>query len=49
MGSCTMFTMIPLVSDAVTSFTIHDIFRSLESIGIVVDNNEIDLFNSYRR
>ena len=48
-GSCTMFTLIPLLSDAVNSFKIHDIFRSLESIGMVVDNNEIDLFNSYRR
>ncbi len=48
-GSCTMFTLIPLLSDAVNSFRIHDIFRSLESIGVVIDNNEIDLFNSYRR
>ena len=48
-GSCTMFTLVPLLSDAVNSFKIHDIFRSLESIGVVIDNNEIDLFNSYRR
>ncbi len=47
-GAITLFTLISLRTDSVSSYILPDIFKSTETLGIVVDNNEIDLHNSYR-
>ncbi|MBO5910055.1 MAG: hypothetical protein J6Q15_00950 [Clostridia bacterium] len=47
-GGNTLFTLIPLRSDVVNKLSIHNMFRGMETLGIVIDNNEIDLYNSYR-
>lgn len=47
-GSATSFTLIPLRSEIVDNIPQYNMFRSYESLGIVVDNGEIDLYNSYR-
>ena len=47
-GSGTNFTIISLRNNNLNSYNINDIFRSSETLGIVIENNEIDLFNSYR-
>jgi len=43
-GSVTMFTLVSLRSDRIESHTPY----SVETLGIVIDNNEVDLYNSYR-
>lgn len=48
LGSGTSFVAIPLRSDIVNTFTPHTLFKAVETIGVVIDNNEIDMFNSYR-
>ena len=47
-GAITLFTLISLRTDSVGSYTLHELFKSAETLGVVVDNNEIDLYNSYR-
>lgn len=46
-GSCTSFVIIPTRNNH-KQYNLHDVFKSFETLGLVVENNEIDLFNSYR-
>jgi len=47
-GDGTSFTLIQLRTEIVNTFKVHNIFKSIETLGIVIDDNEIDLYNSYR-
>lgn len=47
-GAITSFTLMSMRSDVVNSIHSYNIFRSFETLGIVIDNGEIDLYNSYR-
>ena len=47
-GSCTTFSLISLKNRSIKSLKLHNLIRGTETLGIMVDNNEIDLFNSYR-
>ncbi len=48
LGACTSFSLVSLRTGDITSIIIPPICKSIETLGIIVDNNEIDLFNSYR-
>lgn len=47
-GSSTDFILVPLRFNSLKSVKIPDVFKSSETMGIVIENNQIDLFNSYR-
>ncbi|MBQ7798365.1 MAG: hypothetical protein IJ371_04510, partial [Clostridia bacterium] len=47
-GGSNSFAIITLRSNDVNSYTLNSLFKSVETLGIVIENNEIDLFNSYR-
>ena len=47
-GSATDFTVVPLRFSTLRSVKLPEICKANETLGIVVDNNEIDLFHSYR-
>lgn len=47
-GSVSIYTLISLRSNSIDSFVPYAIFKSVETLGIVIDNNEVDLYNCYR-
>ena len=47
-GSITSFTLVSLRADTINTFSVHNLFKSAETLGVVIDNNEVDIFNSYR-
>lgn len=47
-GDCTSFTLVSLRTNNLASINIPKIYKCAESLGVIVDNNEIDLYNSYR-
>lgn len=47
-GSVTEFVVVSLRANNISSYSINTLFKSAETIGLVFENNEIDLFNSYR-
>lgn len=47
-GSATSFTMVSLKLNTLKSFSKNNIFRSVETLGIVIDKNQVDLYHSYR-
>ena len=47
-GGITSFTLMSLRNDIVNPNNIHHNYRSAETLGVIIDNNEIDLYNSYR-
>ena len=47
-ASATSFVLVPLRADDINTTSAHNIFRCFETLGIVIDNGEVDLYNSYR-
>lgn len=47
-GSATSFTMVSLKLNTFKSFSKNNIFRNVETLGIVIDKNQVDLYHSYR-
>lgn len=47
-GASTSFTIISLKLNTLKSFSKNNIFRSVETLGIVIDKNQVDLYHSYR-
>jgi hypothetical protein len=47
-GSGTCFSIVSLRTREIKSVILPNVCKSAETLGVVIDNNEIDLFNSYR-
>lgn len=47
-GSCVLMSAVSLRNRNIQTFDLPSICKTVETLGVVVDNNEIDLFNSYR-
>ena len=47
-GSGTTFSVISLRTQEISAYEMNSMFKLAETLGIVFENNEIDLFNSYR-
>ncbi len=47
-GSCAGFIIVPLRVNTIKTIQLDTMFKAKETLGIVIENNEIDLFKSYR-
>ena len=47
-GEGTSFSFVSLRASSINNLDVSMICKNIETLGIVFDNNEIDLFNSYR-
>ena len=47
-GSGTSFVLIPLRTESIESIKKQQKIKNIENLGILIDGNQIDLFNSYR-
>ena len=47
-GGISSFTMVPLRLNSMKTFANNNILKSIETLGIVIDRNQLDLYHSYR-
>ena len=47
-GSNTIFILVPLRNSTIKTFKLDGFYKTRETLGVVIDNNELDLFKSYR-